>query len=75
MFFYAVEVDSKGEIIDIVAMDNLYIKLLGYFTMNDCYRSLQARDSLRCLKLLQGGLDVDVAKLEDRSMRRFLPRT
>ena len=66
---------NKGKTIVVIATGNTDIRLLGYVAMNDCYRFLQSRDSPRCLKLLQGVLDVDDAKLENRSMRFLLPRT
>ena len=66
---------NKRKTIVVIAIDNTNIKLLNYVAMNDCYRFLQSRDSPKCLKLLQGVLDVDDAKFENRSMRFLLPRT
>ena len=66
---------NKGKTIVVIAIGNVNIRLLGYIARNDCYRFLQSRDSPRCLKLLQGVLDVDDAWLESRNVRCLLPRT
>ena len=75
MFFYVIEMNNMRKIIDIIVMNNLYIKFLNYFIMNDCYRFFQAKNSLKCFKLLQKNLNVDVVKFENRNMRCFLSRT
>ena len=66
---------NKGKTIVVIAIDNVDIRLLGYVAMNDCYRFFQSRDSSRCLKLLQGVLDVDDAWFEGHNVRCLLPRT
>ena len=66
---------NKKKTIVVIATGNTDIKFLDYVAMNDCYRFLQSKDSLKCLKLLQEVLNVDNAKFENRNMRFLLPRT